>query len=374
MNTFLKHCRSLLNKKVTKTVIIGNESCDLDSAVCCLSLAFYLWKYPNLITRIPYVENVLPVLNVPREELVLKTEVVYYLKSNQINTEDLICRDEVNLENNVDNSIKFILVDHHITGPNREIIATVDHRPVDPRAQFEQNTFKFIELVGSCSSLVTKLIYDSENVDRDDNEHSTPLKLLYGAIILDTVNFSEAADKARALDHDMAKFIESFLKISNVPDYRDNLFKTLVDQRSAISGLDTYQILLKDLKLLSRNGRTVAIPGYPMLVQEYIKLQNSESNIIKFAGNTSSNVVVLMGMKVNNVDGSMRRDLGIINIDDSKLAEMIISKILTNECPSFQVSTLDCMFLNGTFLEQNNIKASRKQLLPLINECLDTAR
>lgn len=55
-------------------VILGNESCDLDSAVCALVFAFFL-EHKKKFSSVH-----LPVLNIAKEDYCLKTEVVYFLK------------------------------------------------------------------------------------------------------------------------------------------------------------------------------------------------------------------------------------------------------------------------------------------------------
>lgn len=53
---------------------MGNEACDLDSTTCALLYARYL------NSKAMYSSIHLPVLNIPRDDYLLKTEVVYLLK------------------------------------------------------------------------------------------------------------------------------------------------------------------------------------------------------------------------------------------------------------------------------------------------------
>lgn len=71
--------------------MIGNESCDLDSAVSAIGLAYHLTNQrPN--TQDSSVDYYIPVLNVPRDKLPLKSEVVHFLRKNEIQTGNIICR------------------------------------------------------------------------------------------------------------------------------------------------------------------------------------------------------------------------------------------------------------------------------------------
>lgn len=75
---------------------MGNESCDLDSAISALSLAYFYSKVSTNEAVLPLqIENrslVIPMLNIPRMYLPIKTEVTYFLKENQIDLENVICR------------------------------------------------------------------------------------------------------------------------------------------------------------------------------------------------------------------------------------------------------------------------------------------
>ena len=56
-------------------IVLGNEACDLDSAVCALVFAHFL-KHQNKHAASIYM----PVLNIAKEDFALKTEVVFFLK------------------------------------------------------------------------------------------------------------------------------------------------------------------------------------------------------------------------------------------------------------------------------------------------------
>lgn len=72
--------------------MIGNESCDLDSAVSAISLAYFHAKVGHRKSVYHDKYNVLPLLNIPRSNLPLKTEVTYFLNRNCIELDNVICR------------------------------------------------------------------------------------------------------------------------------------------------------------------------------------------------------------------------------------------------------------------------------------------
>uniref|UniRef100_A0A182LRY8 DHHA2 domain-containing protein n=1 Tax=Anopheles culicifacies TaxID=139723 RepID=A0A182LRY8_9DIPT len=377
MNTYLQRCRSVIKDAVSKIAVIGNESCDLDSAVSSIAFAFHLQHVPTLLGSWHRKDSaaVFPVLNVTRAELPLKTEVTFFIKRHGIALDDLICRDEIDW-NAKQQALNVILVDHHVTTLQQNVIGILDHRPIESNARFNSNAaFRTIELVGSCATLVGREMFNQETFVELPEGYTTALDLLYGAIVLDTVNFSKQADKAKPLDYEIVEKIETYRNISeaNRLTHREQLFQALVQARSDVSELSAYQLLQKDLKIISQNDRTVSVPGFPMAVQDYIKLPEQMEHLSRFANETASNVVILLGLKVLP-DGSVRRDVGIVPINDERLAEQvrctIVTALLACEDMNFQLEEIPTSGRKGKFFQQHNLKASRKQLMPIVKSVL----
>lgn len=166
------------------------------------------------------------------------------------------------------NISKFILVDHHIPSPAvpiDKVIQIFDHRPLDTRyARTLSNCNINVQEVGSCATLIADEIRATES--SFENQYDA-LSLLRGPIIIDTINFSESADKAKPLDIEINAEIEKALGLKN--EDRTKLFEDLVKARSDVSSLSASQLLLKDLKVISNDDKSkvVAIPGFPILVE-----------------------------------------------------------------------------------------------------------
>lgn len=79
-----------LNEYEKIHVVLGNETCDLDSAVCSIIQAF--WIYHQRQKENIDFPPVLPILNVPKSKFNIKTEVTYFFKLNGIPLESLIFR------------------------------------------------------------------------------------------------------------------------------------------------------------------------------------------------------------------------------------------------------------------------------------------
>lgn len=305
----------------------------------------------------------MPIINCKALELPIKTEVVHWLKKHNIDVNNLICRDEIDLNKNVEN---LVLVDHHVSQYHEKVISVVDHRPYDENSMLDEECAVNIDEVGSCATLVTEII--KSDVGR--NIVKEILELLYGPIVLDTINFSKEAKKVQELDIEMAEFIEDILRIQNPMETRKKLFDELVEARADVSSLDSLQILSKDLKIISNASKSVkvAIPG--VHVFEYPEMKNSEENLKIFAERENIDVVMLMGMKP--IGNSVQRMIAVINIKNQALYDDILKTVKTMKNPELLlVLNADINFMGGEFFHQGNVHASRKQILPVIKELLN---
>lgn len=77
-------------------VVLGNEAADLDSSVSSIVTAFYLahslLKEEKENKQDGHQSFVFPVINCARDDLPLRTEVIYVLQKYAINPDTLICR------------------------------------------------------------------------------------------------------------------------------------------------------------------------------------------------------------------------------------------------------------------------------------------
>lgn len=91
---FVKEARTWLALKEPLVFVVGNESCDLDSAVSAIGLA-YFYMVTNALPgcfSIDGKRRFMPVMNIHRENLPLKTEVTHYMRKHGIDIGDLVCR------------------------------------------------------------------------------------------------------------------------------------------------------------------------------------------------------------------------------------------------------------------------------------------
>lgn len=72
--------------------VIGNESCDLDSAISAIGLAFFLKQLPHeeLKKHVQDVDanvHIVPLLQIENGDMVLKSESLFYMRANRLDLE-----------------------------------------------------------------------------------------------------------------------------------------------------------------------------------------------------------------------------------------------------------------------------------------------
>ncbi|CAF2317090.1 unnamed protein product [Rotaria sp. Silwood2] len=140
-------------------IVLGNEACDLDSAISACVYAYFLHSTCQSKDKILHI----PVLNTQSSIFRLRTEIHWFLKENQSN---MIFIDDINLNDLHDkNKLDIILVDHHclISKFNEIVTEIIDHHLVKKDSIMLKDSSKIkIELVGSCCTLIAEKILTSK--------------------------------------------------------------------------------------------------------------------------------------------------------------------------------------------------------------------
>ncbi|XP_034942257.1 exopolyphosphatase PRUNE1 [Chelonus insularis] len=365
MEEFLRESKSALNKldEFTKVkVILGNETCDLDSAVC--SLTHGLWHYDNLKNKNIQDVAVIPVLNIKKNELKLKTEVVYLFNEHQVPLELLTFRNEIDLSDlNKRQMLELSLVDHHTlsdydTSLADAVLEVIDHRPQDPNWMWTGRDVN-LEKVGSCATLIARNILEKNPKLLDFHISS----LLRGPILIDTCNFSESAARATPLDIKVTRELEKIIDTcsSTKQDSKDEIYSRILSAKTDIGCLSSEDLLLKDLKFV--NG--IPIPGLPILVKEFLNLNGALEAVNAFTRERECCLTILLGMDLK--ENVAKRDLAVFSFLPNDL-ENKITKAL-EESSVAKLSLLESTSKENWSLKlykQENVRATRKQILPII--------
>lgn len=270
---------------------------------------------------------------------------------------------------------QLVLVDHHVSPFAAQVLQVIDHRPLDARgsAALPANSSRRIETVGSCCTLIADMILNDAST-RTAAYQGSLLDLLYAVIVLDTVNFSPQADRARALDREVCQRIEQL--------DRTRRFDALVAARSDVSTLDAEQLLHKDMKLVHGGGGSVhvAMPGFPITLRQYAQMSDAAESVQRLAREEACAVVVLLSMVVDVPSGTVGRQLAVIRTADTAEASQLHAHVLRELCaPEARLDLVELSaadggvveLLGGRFYQQGNVQASRKQVLPIVQRVLN---
>ncbi|XP_067839207.1 exopolyphosphatase PRUNE1-like isoform X2 [Heptranchias perlo] len=261
MEEFLQRTKSILinrNDLPRVHAVLGDRACDLDSAVSALAYAYFLYKTH------PTDQLYVPILNIQRSEFPLRTEVVFILQQLNISDASLIFRDEIDLHLlNREGKLTLTLVDHNMLTSDDKALETAVVKIIDHHEQERLHSAQcevVLEPVGSCTTLIaSEILQEAPELLNQQLAH-----LFRGAIILDCVNMTPEAGRSTLKDEEMIAALEQ--RFPDLPAQQE-VFDVLQQAKFDVSGLNTEQILLKDLQELSEGDTKLAISTVYMTLE-----------------------------------------------------------------------------------------------------------
>ncbi|CAF0919951.1 unnamed protein product [Adineta ricciae] len=340
-------------------IVLGNEACDLDSTISACVYAYFLHSIcetPNEILH-------LPVLNTHAFVFRLRHEVLWFLEENRSN---LIFIDDINLNDlSEKGKLEIVLVDHHSLHSklNEEVVEIIDHHQVKENSIILKDYSKIkIEPVGSCCTLIGEKLLAS-NRFQITNEIAY---LLTGPILFDTLNFSPSAGKTTPKDKQV--YEQLFTRRTIRTDDSD-LYKTLRKCAGDTTGMSVQDLLQKDVKQVVGPNIRLAVSSLPSdyTVEKLIGQLHTMKDLDEFlSNNDNADGVVILSLETN--DDQPKRQLGFY-------AKKFENMLPINEYIQRSEHNLDLrergIPINQARLklfEQNNAQASRKQILPLLEQ------
>ncbi|KAJ8339629.1 hypothetical protein SKAU_G00342620 [Synaphobranchus kaupii] len=364
MEGFLRSCSAALKHGSEEHsgfhVVLGNEACDVDSMVSALSFAYFLFKTSGSSGRTP-----VPVLNIPRSDFPLRTDNVFLLRESGLAQEDLVFRDEVDLQWLLRSGrLALTLVDHNVLPSNDSdlegaVVEVIDHHHLErvPSPSCPVT----LETVGSCATLVTEHIAQKapEVLDRQ------VALLLYGSIILDCVNMAPEAGKVTPKDRQYARFLES--RFPDLPP-RTPLFQSLQNAKFDISALTTEQMLLKDMKAVSGGDLKVAVSVVYMKLDAFLQRRSLQQELCEFCHKHRFNLLVAMTISFDENSEPFRQ---VAVYSSSTLYREEVSQALERaQSPCLSLTPMSSPYADVKAYLQENTLASRKKLLPILKDFL----
>uniref|UniRef100_UPI003AAF46DE exopolyphosphatase PRUNE1-like n=1 Tax=Centroberyx gerrardi TaxID=166262 RepID=UPI003AAF46DE len=344
-------------------VVLGNESCDLDSMVSSLAMAYFLSRISSGVPGNPVV---VPVLNIPRSEFHLRADGRFLLRESGVATETLVFRDEVDLARLHGNRrLALTLVDHNVLpstdgGLEGAVVEVIDHH------QLERTTASScpvtVETVASCATLVTERILTRapEILDRQ------LALMLYGVMVADSVNLSPEAGRVTAKDRQMVRLLET--QFPDLPP-RGALHPALHRAKVDLSGFTTEQILLKNMKTVAGGDLRIAVSIVFMTLDLFLQRKSLQQELCEFCHSRRLSALVAMTISFNDQSNEPVRQLAVYS--SSSLYRHEISHALCSaHSPSLRLAPLSSPYKDVVAYHQGNALASRKKLLPVLKRFL----
>lgn len=222
--------------------VLGNESADMDSVVSSIVYAFLLHQ-ENLSNP---EQLYIPLLNIRREEIALRRDILHLFNLLQISLEDLLfLDDDIPLDFLFSkDKLRLNLVDHNVLRHKQEHLSSSIERIVDHH--FDENKHysllleenKLIAVVASTATLISEKFLSSQHIS------ITPdiSLLLLAPILLDTANLQ--SEKTTVRDIEAIETLRAVAK--DILPY--DFYEILLSSKQDISELTPYMILSKDFK------------------------------------------------------------------------------------------------------------------------------
>uniref|UniRef100_A0A3P8RZ07 Prune exopolyphosphatase 1 n=1 Tax=Amphiprion percula TaxID=161767 RepID=A0A3P8RZ07_AMPPE len=354
MDTFLKSSRSAAKVSVVH-VVLGSESCDLDSAVSSLAMAYFLSRTSSGRLGAPLV---VPVLNIPRSQFYLRADVLLLFREAGIAMETLVFRDDVDLARLYANRrLALTLVDHNLRQqPGGAVVEVMDHHQPERTASLSCPVN--VEIVASCATLVTERIL-SRPLEILDKQLAL---LLYGAMVVDSVNLSRLVGKVTVKDSQIVHMLQT-----QFPDLPSSgaLHSALHKAKFSLSGLEMNHILLRNMKTVARGDLRAAVSVVYMSLESFLLTKNLQQQLSDFCQSQQLDAVVAMTIFSSDQSYQPVRQL-VIYSPDPVLRQEISHALQNTQSPALCLSPASSPYKDILAYHQGNALASRSKLLPVL--------
>ncbi|KAJ3598202.1 hypothetical protein NHX12_001713 [Muraenolepis orangiensis] len=364
METFLTSCQEALEANRGDGgpgfhVVLGNEACDMDSMVSVMAYAYFLSKTLNTNAV------VLPVLNIPRSQLALRTDNVFLLRQSGVPQDLLLFREQLDLlQLQRTGRLALTLVDHNVLPSSDQdlegaVVEVIDHHLLEREPSSSCQVT--VEMVGSCATLVTERIVQKAPEILDPQL----ALLLYGTIVLDCVNMAPEAGKVTPKDSQHAAQLET--RFPGLPP-RGALFQSLQNARFDVSGLSTEQMLLKDMKVVTGGELHLAVSVIYLTLEAFLQRADLEQDLSAFCVEHGYNMLLAMTISFKDNKEPFRQ-LAIFS--HSALCREEMSQALEQaRNPALSLCPISTPHSHIKAYLQGNTQASRKKLLPIVKDFL----
>lgn len=417
-NAFLRQAKSDVHSVVANAnsrsnampkvvhVVIGNEAADADSIVS--SLVYAHFKHHNkVLNKRDHTDVYVPVLPIPRVELVLRCDVSSLFAKLQIDLDALLFVDEFPWQHAAFGSksatLRLTLLDHNALNTKRMVIPPMQQQSKSEIGQVVEILDHHMDLgkhsaapvreiafadgqalvASNCTLVAEKIIASSAVHSRNDEAFALWSTLLLAVIALDSINFNPRAKKVTARDIQAANELE---KVSFAS--KEALFEWLQAEKfnpvhwDAFSVRSCLQCDYKEFQLPSDRG-TGGLYGVSAILidlDRFVKKESTSGALIEqlqaFAQENCLAFLLVMTMFIDS-DGERRRQLLFYKPSSSDSSESLVPRCVQflEQEGSLALERLDLPATHADArlqaFSQRNAGASRKQVVPLLHQALE---
>lgn len=338
--------------------VMGNESADLDSIISSISYAYLLGQEDTSNQAELYI----PLMNIYREEIALRKDILYLFHLFGISADDILFLDDNVPLNRLfeQKKLRLNLVDHNVLRPRQEHLSDAIERIVDHHVDENKdyplitNENKLIAEVGSNATLIAEKIFASPQVAMSTEFAA----ILLAPILIDTSNL-KSAEKTTYRDIVAAKELQNLA--STLPH---DFYQKLLAAKNDISGLTPTMLLSKDFKEYLDGDILYGISSLPSEVEWNLEdLELVGKNIQKYA--YERNLTYLILLMFSNDPQSKRKilvyspSIDLLRAFDAYAqTDETLKNILIPS--SFSETFQACFYRTEKFI-------ARKQLQPLLD-------
>ncbi|KAF9575706.1 Exopolyphosphatase [Mortierella alpina] len=397
MDTFLASIQPRLKAEPSAPVVVvsGNESADLDSIVSAVTTSYFL---SHLQQSVLGQSNaiIVPFINIDREDLALRSDVVYLLASSNLNPDNIFFRDQLpqleSILKRAPDQLSLFLVDHNQLAIGMsslsaaKVVGIIDHH-ADAGLYKDTTKIRRIETVGSCASLIADqflndiLVLDLKETDGKGEQDwkQQAARLLLGSILIDTRNLNPEFKKVTPLDIKIAQQIMPYAGDTNC---FASLFSTIDAARQDTSKLSFYDILRKDYKEWAVNqtstGETilVGISSVNGVIDKFVERDGKtviQQAMDKWASKRNLQLfMVLFGQDLGPKNGGYQRQI-IVDSRSKELQSFSAQLEAVKELKLKRTTVVDkdeFVQRGGRAYQQHDISFSRKQIAPIVEKLL----
>ncbi|CAI4053676.1 hypothetical protein SUVZ_15G3580 [Saccharomyces uvarum] len=359
------------------TICVGNESADLDSIASAITYSYCQYIYNQSCNSEEKCGLTIPIIDIPREDLSLRRDVMYVLEKLCIKEEELFfIEDLVSLKEQAPHGTKLnsYLVDNNDAPKNLKnyidnVVGIIDHH-VDLQKHLDAEP-RVVKVSGSCSSLVFNYWYEKLQGDHEVVMNIAPF--LMGAILIDTSNMQrkvESSDKlAIKRCQEVINGATDEVSVQGLQD-TSAFYKEMKSRKNDIRGFSVSDILKKDYKQFNFQGKgpeglEIGLSSIVKRMSWLFGEHDGETEFIKqckrFQEERGLDVLVLLTSW--RKAGVSHRELVIMG--DPKVVRGLIEKV----SDKLALQQFGGDFDQGVVMfRQLNVEATRKQVVPYLEE------